>query len=440
MTRGSTLLAALLAVGVGLGAAAPWTGRADLFAALAAVQAALAVAVALAGRALPGGRRGLALLVAAAALVRAPLLLAPPTLSDDVHRYVLDGRLWTVGVDAYRVPPEAARVVPGLPVNHPHLATIYPPFAEAAFTALAAAGLDERGFRAFFALCDLATTALLGRLLLRRGKAPWAAALFALHPLAALESAGSGHADALGLAFLALAWERSSAGRRGPSALALAAAVGVKPIALLAAPFLFASWGRARSLGFVVLAAAQYAVLAAASARAGEASGLAAYLATWRHNDLLFSGLLASGLALTAAKAILAASTAGLALVLARRRTPPVEGYAWCAALFLALSPVLHPWYALGLLVAAPALERHGPRAGAWALATAVLATYVLPAAAGDTPGFRVLPLSTRLWELGPVLVLFALEAGAALRARRPSRARPVEEPPWNGSPSAKAS
>ena len=435
MKSGPALLAAYVAVAFALAAGAPWPGQSERFAAFAVAAGALALAVGIGGRSLPGGRRGLGLLLAVAAVVRAPLLLAPPTLSDDVHRYVVDGHLWIHGHDAYTTAPRALRDTGGFRdaaadsalrrVNHPDLATIYPPFAEATWTALAAAGLDERGFRAFFAACDLVTAWALGRLLLRRGRSPWPAALFALHPLAALESAGSGHSEALACALLALAWERAEAGRRGFSALAWIAAAGVKPLGLLALPFLAPRWGAPRTAFAVSLAAAQYAVLSWASGRAGEASGLLAYVARWRHNDLLFDGALRLGLAPDVARAGYVGLGILLAAILIARRTPPIEGYAWVAAWALLAAPVLHPWYALALLVAVPVLERRGPRATGFALALAVLATYVLPAAAGDTPGFRILPLSTRQFELAPILLVVVVEAATALRSRAAGRGRP---------------
>jgi hypothetical protein len=441
MRPGPFLLGATVAAGVALAASAPWTGRPARFATLALAQAALSGLLVLpqARAGLPGGRRALVLLVAAAALLRLPLLAAPPTLSDDVHRYVADGRLWSAGVDAWRTPPAGEPRIAAGPVNHPHLATIYPPFAEAVFTALAAAGAGPRGFRAAFALCDLAAAAILGLLLLRRGGSPWPLALFALHPLAGLESAGSGHADALGLAALALAFERASAGRRGASVLAFAAAAGVKPVALLAAPFLARRWGGGRTAVALALAAAQYAVLAWASGRAGEASGLAAYVATWRHNDLAFTGLLGLGLTLGQAKVLAAGLLGLLVAALAARRVDPVDGYAWSAATLLLLSPVLHPWYALALLIVLPALTPRGPRLTAWTLATVVLATYVLPAGAGDRPGFRTLPLAVRVWELAPVLVVFALEAGFAWSRSRAGAHAP-REAGWSGRASARDS
>jgi len=433
------LLAAWVAVGLAFTLAAPWPGQSERFAAFSAVTAALALAVGIGGRSLPVGGRGLALLVVLAAVVRAPLLLAPPTLSDDVHRYVVDGHLWIQGRDAYTTTPAATRATGGIRaaaadtalarVNHAELATIYPPFAEGAWTVLAAAGLGQRGFRAFFALCDLVTAFALGRMLLRRGRSPWPVALFAFHPLAIVESAGSGHAEALACALLAVAWERAEAGRRGQSTLAWIAAAGVKPLALVALPFLAPRWGARRTAFAVVCAAAQYALLAWASARAGDASGLFAYLASWQHNDLVFEGALGIGLTPGIARGLYVAVGAALTGVLVARRAPPIEGYAWVTAWALLASPVLHPWYALALLVAVPVLERRGPRATGFALALAVLATYVVPTAAGDTPGFRLLPLSTRLAELAPILIVALVEAAAALRARNPGRGRPLARP-----------
>ncbi|MGH7724781.1 MAG: hypothetical protein ACREOU_05070 [Candidatus Eiseniibacteriota bacterium] len=391
---------------------------------------------------LPRGRPALPLLFAAAALVRAPLLAAPPTLSDDVYRYVLDGRLAWLGVNALEVPPrDLERFVPAerlamlsrdsvlVRVNHPHLASIYPPVAEGAFALLARAGAGPRGFRIAFALCDLVATWALARLLARRGHSPWGAVLFALHPLSALESAGSGHADAFAVALLALTWERSEAGGRTASALAWCGAALVRPMALLAGPFQFARWGLARSILAAFVAACGLLGLVLASRAAGEASGALAFAQHWRHNDLLYAGALALGLPVTLARAagFLAAGLVGAFLF--TRRAPPVTAYAWCALLLLAFAPVLHPWYVLPLLVAAPALDGPGPRGTAFVLASVVLATYVVPGIAGvplgPTPGFRILPIEVRVWELAPVALVGLWEVIRAGQQLGRPRGRP---------------
>ncbi|TPW14160.1 MAG: hypothetical protein FD129_1129, partial [bacterium] len=44
-------------------------------------------------------------LLAVGLLMRIPLLLAPPQLSDDIYRYLWDGRVAVIGVNPYRHAP-----------------------------------------------------------------------------------------------------------------------------------------------------------------------------------------------------------------------------------------------------------------------------------------------------------------------------------------------
>src|SRR5260370_38476078 len=50
-------------------------------------------------------RRALVAVLAAAALMRLGVLLAPPYLSDDVNRYIWDGRVDAAGINPYRYIP-----------------------------------------------------------------------------------------------------------------------------------------------------------------------------------------------------------------------------------------------------------------------------------------------------------------------------------------------
>src|SRR5512146_19254 len=67
-------------------------------------------------------------------LLRLPLLLAPPYLSNDVYRYVWDGRVQAAGVNPYRYVPAAAalealrddRIYPEIN-RRERAVTIYPP-------------------------------------------------------------------------------------------------------------------------------------------------------------------------------------------------------------------------------------------------------------------------------------------------------------------------
>ena len=101
-----------------------------------------------------------------------------PLLSDDVFRYVWDGRVQLHGVHPYRhapLDPELAGLrddVVWPRINHPELRTIYPPVAQASFAALAALGLGPTGFRVVTGLLDFGVVLLLLAMLRRRGVPP----------------------------------------------------------------------------------------------------------------------------------------------------------------------------------------------------------------------------------------------------------------------------
>jgi hypothetical protein len=157
------------------------------------------------------GRRSLtAAILAVALLLRLPLLALPPTLSDDVLRYLWDGRVAASGVapsplSPYLLAPDAAELAPlrddlwqRLP--HRQVPTVYPPLALAAFSIAAALPRPILAWKLLLTALDLAACAALVALARRRGLPAGRAAWYAWSPLVALEVAGMGHVDALGVA------------------------------------------------------------------------------------------------------------------------------------------------------------------------------------------------------------------------------------------------
>ena len=119
--------------------------------------------------------------------VQATGLLVFPLTSDDIYRYVWDGRVQLAGIDPYRFVPldpaltflrDAQLFPPGGPpaINRPGVHTIYPPGAQVLFTAVALlvpAPLGVAGLRVVAGSAVVITTVLLGRYLgSRRGLAP----------------------------------------------------------------------------------------------------------------------------------------------------------------------------------------------------------------------------------------------------------------------------
>ncbi len=221
----------------------------DGFTILALVQGACYLAaVALTWR---GGlsRRALIAVLAVAALMRLVVLLAPPYLSDDINRYVWDGRVEAAGINPYRYVPtdphlaglRDTRIFPN--INRSDYApTIYPPAAEYIFFLGTRVRVSLTAMKATLLAFELAGVLLLLRLLDDWGLPRERVLIYAWHPLTLWEFAGSGHVDAAVVTFVALAlWarRRENAWLTG-SALAAAALVKFFPAVLF--PALYRRW------------------------------------------------------------------------------------------------------------------------------------------------------------------------------------------------------
>jgi len=157
------------------------------------------------------GRVMATVLIGFSVAFRIILVWTQPVLSDDVYRYVWDGRVQAAGINPYLYPPAAPElshlrddtVYPQ--INRPWARTIYPPGAQRLFRAIYAAKPDSLVFmKATIVACDLLTILLLMRLLRVAGLPPGRAIVYAWHPLAVFELAGSGHLDGLMLPFVLL--------------------------------------------------------------------------------------------------------------------------------------------------------------------------------------------------------------------------------------------
>jgi hypothetical protein len=149
----------------------------------------------------PAGRA----ILLGALLLRLPLLPLPPTLSDDVLRYLWDGRVAAAGRNPYLLPPAAPELTPlrddlwrRLP--HRQIPTVYPPLAVAAFSIAARLPFPILSWKLLVTGADLAACAILLRMARQLGLPAGRTIWYAWNPLVALEVAGHGHVDILGVA------------------------------------------------------------------------------------------------------------------------------------------------------------------------------------------------------------------------------------------------
>ncbi|MEM7204214.1 MAG: glycosyltransferase family 87 protein [Planctomycetota bacterium] len=340
-------------------------------------------------------RFGAALLVAA--LLRAVCLPQPFALSDDVYRYVHEGRMVLAGHNPYAVAPSDApaelRDAVWENVNNPDIPAAYPPAVMYAFALGVAVWSDPIVMKILFGSLDLLAFVVLWFGLPHLGLPSERAVVHGWCPLLAVEFAGQAHNDSLtvlglALSMVAVAWRRPAL-----TGVALAVATAGKLIPLVLLPFALRGrrwWLGALSFGVVL------AVLYAPFAEniGALAQGTEQYSRRWRSNDSLYAPLAAAAKAIEDAGWLRGFDSPWLREGQGIAKLPLalfgvlVLGWCWWRryayarvgavffTFFLALAPTVHPWY-LGLLL--PFLCVHFN----WGLAafsgTAFLAYHVLP-------------------------------------------------------------
>lgn len=350
---------------------------------------ALALLLALAGRGLPD-RAARVLVLGGGAAVAATGLLAPPRTSDDVYRYVWDGRVQAAGISPYAhtpVDPALAGLRVATPalfppqtahtactawdlhqaaqicthINRPTVHTIYPPLAELWFLLLHALGGTVRVAQLLGALLALAVAAVLLRTLrARRAPAAWAG-LWAWCPGVAIWSVNDAHIDTLGVLLALLGLAAAASGRRpGVAGALLGAATAVKLIPALVVPGALARrGGRLRLVAAAVVTFALAYLPYVLASGVGVIGFLPGYLREEGYDQGSRFALLAWLPLPQAQLGLLAAAVlAAVGVFVALRGDPerPWRGALTVVGTALLLATPSYPWYSL-LLLALAAVE-----------------------------------------------------------------------------------
>ncbi|MGI8808001.1 MAG: glycosyltransferase 87 family protein [Acidimicrobiales bacterium] len=321
--------------------------------------------------------------------LRLASLAGQPILSDDLYRYSWDGRVQVSGTDPYRYPPNSARLeslredwlwpdAEGCArlqrpegctrINRAAVNTIYPPLAQAWFTAVyrvAGIGAHHKAWQVAGLLGDMALVALLPALLRAYGRDERWTALYALSPIPVVEVVNNGHVDGLAALFAVLALLAFARRRPGWAGALVGAAAMVKLYPALLGLAFVAVVGIRRRGPLVRLVGGAVAVVALSYLPHVAAVGLRVlgYLPGYLREERYAEGgryLLTGALGLpTGPTAALAG--AGVVVVagwvLLRRPDVPRGCAALLGALLLAVTPV-QPWYAVTLLAVATVAAR----------------------------------------------------------------------------------
>lgn len=187
---------------------------------------------------------GLVLIFGFAILFRAILVFTQPTLTDDMYRYIWDGRVQAHQISPYLYPPSAPEVAALRDseiwpwINRKGVVTVYPAGAQLAFAAAWRIWPDNvHWFQAVMTFGDLIAAVILCYLLRAVGRSPQLVLIYLWNPLLTFEIAHAAHVDGLVLPFLVAAWLARQKGRDTLTGLLLGLAASLKlyPVLLLPA-------------------------------------------------------------------------------------------------------------------------------------------------------------------------------------------------------------
>lgn len=288
-----------------------------------------------------------------AALWHVAFLRLPAGPDDDIHRYVWDGRLQRLGYNPYIVVPSDP-AVSGLHtsetrnLNNPSLTSPYPPGAELFFRVVTRIHESAFALKVAFVICDFFIILLLLDILRNRRQGLHLVLVYAWNPLLAIEVAGSGHVDIVGVFLLVLSVAALLRRWRATAAVGLGLAVAVKFLPIVLLPLY---WKRVRirdaALGAAVVGLLYLPFLYHGHILTGS---LGTYVQTFRFNGPVFSALV---------QLVPPQLLAGLAVLVGlatatwlRLRTQKwsFEQFAGPMAASLFFAPVVFPWYLLWLL------------------------------------------------------------------------------------------
>ncbi|MCJ7568230.1 MAG: glycosyltransferase 87 family protein [Anaerolineales bacterium] len=300
-----------------------------------------------------------------AALFHITMVLSPHPLSNDLYRYLWDGKILANGINPYTYAPLNDALTIFRDSNwelifNRDISTGYPPLIEILFAANHLLKLGGFGIRLLSVISSLGVCVVLMRILRHLGDDERKVIVYAWSPLVALEFGNSGHFDAVAILALALAFLLHIKGNKIGTAIFLALGGLIKFFPALLAPIWGRRWGwRSWSVFFLVFILPWVPFLSGGN----PFTGLGVFASRGDFNaslsaliQILWGSLLQPSEARLAARltSLLILVLVGLILAvrLWRKVNPKAE---WRYAFLLMgwsllLSPVVHPWYICWML------------------------------------------------------------------------------------------
>lgn len=309
-------------------------------------------------------------------LMRLLLLFSFPALSDDIYRFIWDGRLLLNLTDPYKQLPSeyVTQGIDGLDqalfakLNSQEYFSVYPPFNQVFFflSALFSPGSvfwSAVVLRVIILAFELGNVHLIRKLLRHYNLPQKYGLLYALNPMVILELTGNLHFEAIMVFFLLLALWYYEQNKLHTSAIFFGLSVATKFLPLIFLPLLLRKIGLKRTVIYGLIVAAILAISflplintahvwaikesMALYFQKFEFNASVYYLIRWYGFETVGHNIIAD-----AGRWMMYATLGTILLysLLGKKRRLP-EQMMWVWALYVLFATTVHPWYTIPLLV-----------------------------------------------------------------------------------------
>ncbi len=304
-------------------------------------------------------RKILFLIIAFGIIFRFTLLPTSYTTSDDVHRYLWEGKVIANGFNPYTTSPDDSSLTHLRDENYEkvtfkHIPAIYPPLSQVVFTLnYFVAGNGTKFLKILYMICELLTLIFLSKLLELKGKDPKLVLLYAWLPLPILEYFNNAHLDVIGITFLVMFVYYFEKQKFNLASVLLALAFLSKLLAVLLLPLVIKKLGIKKSFIFyaIFLSVSVIFYLPFTFNNLDVLTGLFKYLSRWEFNGSVYNIIKAAFSSGQIARLFCAVMLSLSVLIIAIRYkdfTRAVFAVFLCIIIF---STTLYPWY-LGWIAA----------------------------------------------------------------------------------------
>ncbi|MDE1889036.1 MAG: hypothetical protein KGI30_02090 [Planctomycetota bacterium] len=290
------------------------------------------------------------------------LTLLPATPSNDIFRYLWEGKLQLNWVNPYSSPPASLNMehlrdnfFSG--ISHKHLTTIYPPLMLMVFALADFISHSFVSIKSAFLLFDILSIFVLIKYLKVMRKEPANVLIYAWSPLVLVSFAARGHCDSLQIFFVMLALYLYSIQNKLTSIVSIGLAVMSKFASIIIVPFLILS-NKSKYLT-VLVAVVVLLYLPYISAGKGLFLTLFHFGTQYHYNDSVHFLILCLSLGSPFISKILTSVIFGAVLLYLCKKYLDKEYFKtrlhrddnilrfafWAVATLLILAPTVHPWY-----------------------------------------------------------------------------------------------